>query len=65
MAGVAYMYKLIPNVKSIWRSRYFVVSDEKIIPIPNAKTAISEKVDGSSYEGYGGASYPATQVAAN
>jgi|JI10StandDraft_1071094.scaffolds.fasta_scaffold07919_3 LysM repeat protein len=41
------------------------VADSVVLNKANAKTAISEKVDGSSYEGYGGASYPATQVAAN
>lgn len=41
------------------------VADTTVLNKADAKTAVSEKVNGSTYETYGGASYPAPQAAAN
>lgn len=41
------------------------VEDSLVLKKADAKAAISDKVDGSTYEVYGGASYPAPQVPAS
>ena len=45
--GVAYMNNCIPKEMRNWKSLYFVVNDEIIIPKPNPNAAIMKSSNGS------------------